>query len=168
MPPRAPAAPGVRLAAPGSRKVDGPGDDVVRPAPKYTLITGTGDPAAGTLYLYDSNAARIVAMAEPGPTSGFVEQYRLANGDPGWKDLRGMYYLAGTGGAPPSIVWMDANRVGVSVLQAVPEASTASASPSVRGSPSAAPSRKPKATRNALTPPLAWHWPPCRRPTGAR
>jgi len=134
-----------RMAAPGSRKIDGPGDDAVRPAPRYTLLTGTGDPASGTLYLYDVNSARIVAMEEPGPTGDFVEQYRLANGDPGWKDLRGIYYVAGTGGAPPSIVWIDANRVGVSVLQAVPEGPSASPSPS-RASPSASPSRKPKAT----------------------
>jgi hypothetical protein len=135
-----------RMAAPGSRKIDGPGDDVVRPAPRYTLITGTGDPASGTLYLYDPNSARIVAMEEPGPTSEFVQQYRLANGDPGWKDLRGIYYVPGTGGAPPSIVWIDANRVGMSVLQAVPEGPSASPSPSPRTSPSANPSRKPRAT----------------------
>src|SRR5438552_8629948 len=72
---------------PGSHN-GGPGDDVIRPAPTYTLVTGTGEPTSGTLFVYDRTPARIVALDEPSGT--LKEQYRLANGDPGWKDLRGI------------------------------------------------------------------------------
>ena len=63
---------------PGSHN-GGPGDDVIRPAPTYTLVTGTGEPTSGTLFVYDRTSARIVALDEPSGT--FKEQYRLANGD---------------------------------------------------------------------------------------
>ena len=78
------------------------GDDVLHPAADFTRlassshVSGTGtsaqilddDLGSGTLYAYDSDAARIVAFSKN--DGSYQQQYRLASGDTSWAGLRAL------------------------------------------------------------------------------
>ncbi len=135
-----------------SRYVDGasqgwkpgdPGDEILRAAPKYTLLTTYTARDTGLIYAYDRATQRVVAIDKD--TGNIVEQYQLAGGDSSWSDLRGITVVPGVGGAPTSLYWIDKTRLMSSPLVAVP---TASASPSPGASPvTPSPSVKPKPTK---------------------
>ena len=122
-----------------------PGDGLLRPAPSYTVIATGSDVGTGLLYGYDRANQRILAIDKD---SGVIhEQYRLANGDPGWSDLRGMYVLPGVGDGPATLIWIDRNRLMRTVLQSVGP-SPASPGPGATAGPtsSPAPTRRPART----------------------
>ena len=118
-----------------------PNDTLLRAAPDYTLMAGGGDRREGVVYGYDRRNARLIAIAKG--DGHFLAQYRLADGDDGWEDMRG-FYVAPPGEdaeAPPTIVWISSNGVHQSTLEAVTDEPGASPGPS--GDPSAAPSAAP-------------------------
>jgi hypothetical protein len=121
----------------GSWKTTDPGDTILRANPAYTRLTSPDDRGAGTLYGYDKPNARIVAVDKA--TGVFKEQYRVTL-DPGWKDLRGMYVVAGADGDPSTVFWIDGKRFYSSVMEAfvAPAAS-----------PGPGSSRTPAASRSA-------------------
>ena len=125
-------------------KVADPGDEILRAAPQYSLLTTGTARDTGLVYAYDQPNQRVLAIDKD--TGNVVEQYHLTGGDPSWSDLRGMAVVPGTNGGPASLFWIDKNRLMSSTLVAVPEAG---ASPSVgpSTSPSASPSTKPKPTK---------------------
>jgi len=125
-------------------KVADPGDEILRPAPHYNLITTGTARDTGLVYSYDQPNQRIVAIDKD--TGNIVEQYHLTGGDTSWSDLRGIAVVPGTNGGPASLYWIDKNRLMSSILVAVPQAG---ASPSAGPSPSllASPSVKPKPTK---------------------
>ncbi len=114
-----------------------PGDELLRPAPQYVIVTSPGDRQAGLLYGYDPANARIIAVDKASGT--YKEQYRLAAA-PGWTDLRGMYLIPAANAGPPTLVWVDGKHLYTSVLVALPAATggSSSASPGASGSPSSA------------------------------
>ena len=75
----------------------------------------------------------------------YIEQYRLAGGATGWKDLRGMAVVAGVDGGPATLYWASKDAVYTTVLEAVPDVATPAPSGSPAASASPAPSGK-KAT----------------------
>ena len=126
------------------------GDSLIHPSTRFTLLSTYDPKDAGVLYVFDAANARVIAY-DKGKSQGdnnFIVQYRLANGDTGWRNLRAFYVVPGAAGAPASIVWIDGQRVGISPLLAVVEA-TPGASPAPRASPAspkpatAKPSPKP-------------------------
>jgi hypothetical protein len=111
------------------------GDTLLRPAPRYTLIASASDKRIGSLYAWDRLSARVVALDKAQGT--FVEQYRLAGGNPAWQDVRGMYVVLGaSSGAPSTLIWATKDTVMSAVLVGVPDEPRAgsSASPSPSGS----------------------------------
>ena len=98
------------------------------------------------IYAYDAANGRIVAYDKD--SGNYETQFRLANGDPGWGDLRGFYVLPGTQSAPPTVVWIDGNRLSTAPLTPVVEIVPGEASPSIHPSPSPkqSPSAKPRRT----------------------
>jgi hypothetical protein len=125
-----------------------PGDSLLRPAPAYSIIASASDKGVGSVYGYDRANSRVLKLDKD---SGAVQaQYRVANGDPGWADLRGMSVVAGTGTEPDTLIWVDKDRVMSSLLEAV---AAPSASPSASPSPTATPKATAKPTKKpAKTP----------------
>ena len=125
-----------------------PGDELLRTAPHSTYLASFDERGKGALYAYDRPNARVVAYSKD--TGDVLQQYRLANGDKDWADVRGMFVVPGAAGAPPTIFWIDGTQLASASLQAVPETIPgASASPPPSVSPSAAapsPTKRPKAT----------------------
>jgi hypothetical protein len=119
-----------------------PGDEILRGAPKYTLLTTYTARDTGLIYAYDRANERIVAIDKD--TGNIIEQYQLAGNDTSWSDLRGIAVVPGASGAPATIYWIDKTRLMSSTLVAVPTPGP-SASPSPGASPS--PSIKPKPTK---------------------
>ena len=118
-----------------------PNDTLLRAAPDYTLMAGGGERRKGVVYGYDRRNARLIAIDKG--DGHYLAQYRLADGDDGWEDMRG-FYIAPPGEdaeAPPVIVWISRNGVHQSTLEAVTDEPGASPGPS--GVPSAAPSAAP-------------------------
>jgi hypothetical protein len=113
------------------------GDTLIHPTTRFTLLSTYDPKDSGQLYAYDAAGGRIIAYDKNG--GAFVKQYRLANGDPSWRAVRGFYVVPGTTSTPPSIVWIDGQRVGISPLVAVPETV-----PGVSPSPGASAPSSPK------------------------
>ncbi len=130
------------------------GDDVLHPSSHYVAlassshtVVGTSrieddDQGSGSIYAFDRDFARVVSFAKD--DGKYQAQYRLANGDPAWGDLRAFYLVPGTGAAPPSVVWIAAGSVGVAPLTAVPDTITGTeASPSPSKRPKSTPTHRP-------------------------
>jgi hypothetical protein len=120
------------------------GDTLLRSAPNYTRIASASEKRTGVLYAWDQANARVVALDKA--KGAFIEQYRLAGGNPGWGDVRGMYVVLGAGPeAPATLLWATKDGVFSAVLEAVPDPGPgASGSPAPSGS--AAPSSRPAGT----------------------
>jgi hypothetical protein len=119
-----------------------PKDQVLRPAPSYSIVASGTARREGDIYGFDRPNARVIALAKVDGT--YHAQYRLAGGSPDWTDLRAMYLIPGAGGQPATLVWMSRDGVNQAILVAVPDDGPA-ASPGPSGSPSAsrAPSGAP-------------------------
>jgi hypothetical protein len=141
---------GWQIEPPGSASFAPGGDLLLRSAPRYTLIASATDKRTGRLYAWDSANGRVVAFDKARGT--FAEQYRLAGGNPAFRDVRGMYVVPGAGpDDPTTLVWATKDAVLSAILEAVPDepvdgpAASGSPSPSgATGSPIASP-KTPKA-----------------------
>ncbi len=112
-----------------------PGDTLLRPAPQYRLLASTTARRDGRIYAYDPGNARVLAFEKGDADGTFVEQYRLADGNEGWTDMRGMYVAQPEEG-PPILVWTAATQVHFSRLAPAGAApSGPPASPDASGSP---------------------------------
>ena len=111
----------------GGWEVDEIGDELLRPAPDYTLIASGSGRREGALYAYDAENGRITAFEKA--SGAYIEQYRLAGEHPALGDLRGMIVRAGLEGDPSVLLWADATTVYESVLVAVPDESPPTPSP---------------------------------------
>ncbi len=121
-----------------------PGDALLRPAPAYSVIASGTDKGLGSVYGYDRANSRVLKIDKD---NGAIQaQYRLATGDPGWADLRGMIVVAGTGSEPDTLIWVDKGRVMSSLLEAI-QGPTASPGASPSASSSASPAASPKPTK---------------------
>ena len=128
----------------GSWSLASPGDDVLRPTRRYTLIDSPDPRREGTLWVYDAANARVLAFDKL--TGTYQAQYRPAGGSQAWVGLRDFYVVPRAPGQAPAIFWIDGNTLGTAVLQPVAAGSPgsspgagpgASASPSPTGSPRA-------------------------------
>jgi hypothetical protein len=108
-----------------------PKDELLRPAPAYSIVAAGPTRAQGAIYGFDQPNARIIAVAKSDGT--FQAQYRLAGDARDWSDLRAMYIIPGTADGPATLVWMSGSGVNQAILTAVPDSGSA-------GSPSPGPS----------------------------
>jgi hypothetical protein len=124
---------------------DPPPDGLLREPPAYRQMTSSTDRRQGLIYAYDEDNARIVAIDKNKGT--YVEQYRLAGGNPAWEDLRDLLVLPPQAtDAPATLWWLSARGLHQVLLEKVPDVPDDTASPSPSGSPSASPSRSAKPT----------------------
>jgi hypothetical protein len=114
-----------------------PGDEVLRPAPHYTVISSGSDWREGRLYGYDRANARIIALNKV--DGSYIEQYRLVGGNAALQDLRGLYVVPGADDKPAVLYWISADGLHTATLVAAPRSA---ASPTPGASKSPAPSTK--------------------------
>ncbi len=114
---------------------EAPPDDLLRPAPTYTLVTSPDAKSEGTMYAYDRGSHRIVAFTKS--NGKYLAQYRIADGGPDWDDVRAFFVVNRAEGQAPVLYWIDADRIGSAVLQDA--SATASPAPAASGSPAASP-----------------------------
>ena len=107
-----------------------PDDAILRPAPRYQLVTSGAERRLGTIYGFDPASRRVVALSKA--NGSFIEQYRLAGAATGLADLRDWYVEAGIEGEPDVLVWIGRNALHRTVLVA---ATPAPASPGASGAP---------------------------------
>jgi len=130
-----------------------PKDTQVRPESYYTMLASPNKPNGdssrrdGTLYAFDRINHRVVAFNKG--DGAYLAQYQLAGGNEGWSDLKGMVIMPGADlEAPVTMWWISSTGLHSSVLEAVPDASTASPSPGPSASAAApatpAPTKTPK------------------------
>jgi hypothetical protein len=119
-----------------------PDEPDLRPGHEYLLMAGSASRREGRLYAYDAKYGRIVAFDKA--TGDYIEQYAPAPSTPIFGDVRGMFVVPGLDGRPPSIYWVSADRLYLTVLKEAP-AATPSPAPSATASPSpvATPPRTP-------------------------
>ena len=106
-----------------------PNDTLLRKTPSATLVAGAGERYQGRVYTFDPANQRILAYDKGKGT--FIEQYRLAGGSDAWKDLRGLYVVAGVEDQPATLIWLSASGV----HQATLTPSETPAEPGASGSP---------------------------------
>jgi hypothetical protein len=92
-----------------------PGDSVLRPIPRYTLVTSGAPRREGHLFAFDATNHRVVAFLKS--DGSFVEQYRLASESTAWNDLRAWYVEPGVGDTPDTLIWITATAVHRTVLE---------------------------------------------------
>ena len=116
-----------------------PGDEVLRGKPAYRLLASGAPRREGTIYAFDPQNQRVVALSKVNGT--YIAQYRLAEGAAGWGDLRGWYVEPGVAGEPDALVWISKTGVNRALLEAAtvapgesggPEGSAGAASPAAR------------------------------------
>jgi len=109
-----------------------PGDDILRPAPLYRLVTSGAPKREGSLYGFDPANLRVIALSKGSGT--YIQQFRLVGGSKAWTDLRAWYVEPGVGDAPDALVWINATGLHRSLLEPVTSAPVGSPGPS-GGSP---------------------------------
>jgi len=128
-----------------------PRDTQVRPESYYSLLASPAKPngdssrRAGTLYAFDRINQRVVAFNKA--DGAYLAQYQLAGRNEGWADLKGMVIMPGANlEAPVTMWWISSTELHSSVLEAVPDDSTASPSPSASApvAPTPAPTKTPR------------------------
>ena len=112
-----------------------PGDAIIRPVPRYTLVASGSARREGHIYGFDATNQRVVAFLKTNGT--FVEQYRLAAQSQAWADLRGWYVEPGVADQPDSLIWITATAVHRTVLE--PPTTGTEPSPGASASPTPAP-----------------------------
>jgi serine/threonine protein phosphatase PrpC len=110
-----------------------PGDGILRPAPRFKLVTSGSARREGKVYGLDPASRRVIAYTKA--DGAFVAQYRLGGTSTAWDDMRAWYVEPGAADQPDTLVWITANAIHQTVLEAVTAA--ASASPSGSGGPPA-------------------------------
>ena len=140
---------GVARVIPASGwSVSEPKDTQVRPNPNYVLLSspdlpdGSSSKRAGRLYAFDRTNHRIVAFNKA--DGKYVEQYLLADGDQGWRDLRDMVVLPGADAEAPATAWWISSTGLHSVVLTPAEGPAATPTPAPTATP--APTKKPAKT----------------------
>jgi hypothetical protein len=112
-----------------------PGDELLRSAPRYSLVASAADRRSGLLYAYDDLNGRVVAFDKA--SGAYREQYLIAAGGGGLRDVRGMYVLAAVGTAPATLVWVTSHEIHQAALVRAPDAlaSPSPPLPAASGSP---------------------------------
>jgi hypothetical protein len=137
-------------------------DTLLRPTSDFVWISspnkpdGTPSRRSGALYAFDTTNHRVVAFSKA--DGSYIAQYRLAGGDDGWSDLQGMVVLPGPDVSTPSTLWwVSSTGLHTATLQAAPDTTGASPSPSGSGSPSGSPGGSPSVapSRSATASPKA-------------
>jgi hypothetical protein len=95
-----------------------PGDAILRDEPAYTIISSGADRRTGTIYGFDPENDRLVALSKV--NGSFLGQYQLGDGDQ-WADFRGFYIEPGAQDEPDAVVWITKTGLHRSVLQATLE-----------------------------------------------
>lgn len=116
-----------------------PPDELLRPAPLYTVVMSGSERRTGRLYGYDPSNERVVALVKA--SGEYIEQYRLAGGANDWASARGWYVEPGIADAPDTIVWATATAVRRAVLEpatSAPGATDPAGAVEASASPSAA------------------------------
>ena len=83
------------------------------------------------MYGYDPGNQRVVALSKV--NGAYIGQYRLADGDTGWSDLRSWYVEPGVGGEPDALIWIDKGTLNRAILEASKIAPDGSAGPEGSG-----------------------------------
>jgi hypothetical protein len=117
-----------------------PDDELLRPAPSYSLLAAATESRSGLIYALDRPNGRVIALSKTDGT--YQAQYRLAGGVDDWSDMRAMYIVNGSDGDPDTLVWLAGDSVNQAILVAVPDVAP-SASPSAEPTPEATPTKKP-------------------------
>ncbi|HYN70149.1 MAG TPA: hypothetical protein VEX41_08060 [Candidatus Eisenbacteria bacterium] len=109
------------------------GDEVLRTAPVFTLVTSGAPRREGRVYGYDPDNRRVIAFSKV--RGAFDAQYRLAGQSLDWAAIRDWYVEPGVGDGPDAIVWLTASGIHRAVLEPVageaePSASDGSGAPS--------------------------------------
>jgi hypothetical protein len=127
---------------PGAWEPEPPGDELLRDPPEYRYLASASGRREGRIYAFDPQNDRVLAFDKGATDGSFVEQYRLAEGNDGWADMRGMYVVQGEEDAL-SLVWCTATQIHVSRLAPIPDAAApspgASGVPGESGPPASAP-----------------------------
>jgi hypothetical protein len=133
-------------------KPEVPEDTRLRPTSRYTLLSspdrtdGSSSRRKGLLYAFDATNRRIVAFDKA--DGAYVAQYQLAGDDEAWAGLKGMTVLpAPDETAPATLWWISGTGLHSAPLEAVPDGSSASPSPSVEPSTTPKPTRTPKPSK---------------------
>jgi hypothetical protein len=112
-------------------------DGLLREAPRYTQIASASDRRQGRIYAFDARNRRLVAFEKE--TGAYIEQYRLAGGDPAWVEMRSFYVVRGVDSEPDRIIWIGKNTVNEAVLDAVRDVPAPTPRPTPSPDPSALP-----------------------------
>jgi hypothetical protein len=118
-----------------------PGDAIVRPAPRYTLVTSGSDRREGHIYGFDATNKRVVSFLKS--DGSFVEQYRLAGKSTAWADLRSWFVAPGAADQPDSLFWISGSSIHRTVLEPL---TSAPASPGPSGAGASAPASRTPAS----------------------
>ena len=129
-------------------KPDPPGDELLRPAPKYKLITADVlSQETGIFYAYDNLNQRIVAFKKV--DGAIVGQYMAPSTTPWFTNMTGMFVVPGANNTPPTLYWIE----GGSLMRAVLGSSSSTGSaPSGSSKPSSSPSRSAPAASGSTKP----------------
>lgn len=92
-----------------------PGDEVLRPAPRYTLLASTGSAQNGVLYAWDTASRRVIAFTK-GPSGTMLAQYLIGDVGGPVGEIVGGYVLPAADGGAPTFVWAEATRIRSAVL----------------------------------------------------
>jgi hypothetical protein len=112
-----------------------PGDSVLRGQPDYRIIGSGADRRTGTIYGYDRDHQRVIALSKV--NGAYLGQFRLAAGATGWSDLRGFYVEPGVDTEPDALVWLSATGIQRVVLQPAGSTPSGSAVPGSSAAPGA-------------------------------
>ncbi|MEZ0240608.1 MAG: hypothetical protein ACAH65_07415 [Chloroflexota bacterium] len=109
------------------------GDEVLRAAPVFTLVTSGAPRREGRVYGYDPDNRRVIAFSKV--RGAYDAQFRLAGQSLDWAAIRDWYVEPGVGDSPDALVWLTASGIRRAVLETTsgapqPSASDGSAAPS--------------------------------------
>jgi hypothetical protein len=90
-----------------------PGDTILRDEPTYSMINSGAERRTGTLYAFDPDSDRLVALSKV--NGSFLGQYRVARGNP-WADFRGFYVEPGGPEEADAVVWISKTGIHRTVL----------------------------------------------------
>lgn len=99
-------------------EADDVGDEVLRTAPVFTLVTSGAPRREGRAYGYDPDNRRVIAFSKV--RGAFDSQFRLAGQSLDWAAIRDWYVEPAVGDGPDALVWLTASGIRRAVLQAAP------------------------------------------------
>jgi len=94
------------------------GDEVLRTAPVFTLVTSGAPRREGRAYGYDPDNRRVIAFSKV--RGAFDSQFRLGGQSLDWAAIRDWYVEPAVGDGPDALVWLTTSGIRRAVLQAAP------------------------------------------------